>query len=183
MKVATPLEKSYWVLSSRFQQRHPRHYCTLDTFIDLLVARSRVVDPRVDQELDDALARLDVMLAALAADLGVEYVGPEVGLGAGRHVYRLVVREHVSLNGRQDWSVRVCTALPCAGWRAEWTLHGASRLRKGVIVSCLPEFFAGYAQAVAAAGRDGTNSGVRLAGLAQRFAPGPSSTARGSQEC
>ncbi|MDA8362347.1 MAG: hypothetical protein M0Z84_00695 [Gammaproteobacteria bacterium] len=142
----------------------------MDTFIDLLIARSRAADPGADRELDDALIRLDMMLQALAADLRVEYFGPEVGLGAGAHVYRLVVREHLCQDGKQAWSVRVCTALSHAGWRAEWTLQGASRLRKRIIVARLPAFFAGYAQAVLAAGKERTNSGMRVVSLARRFA-------------
>ncbi len=141
----------------------------METFIDLLVKRGHAAEPHVDQELERALIRLDVMLEALAAELQVEYFGPEVGLGAGANVYRLVVRAHEWDGLKQAWSARVCTALPHAGWRAAWTLHGASRLRKRIIVCCLPEFFHGYAQAILAAGKAHTNAGVRVLDLARRF--------------
>ncbi len=144
----------------------------METFIDLLVARGRAVEPQVDRQLDNALMRLSMMLEALAAELRVEYLGPEVGLGPGVHVYRLVVREHECEWQRRVWSVRVCTALPHAGWRAEWTLPGASRLRKRIIVRCLPEFFHGYGQAILAAGKDRTNAGMRVLELARRFQRG-----------
>ncbi len=146
----------------------------MDTYIDLLVARGRTSEPHIDQRLDDALLRLGTMLEALASELQVEYLGPEVGLGAGAHVYRIAVRCHESEVGRRTWSVRVCTALPHARWRAEWTLEGASRLRKRIIVRRLPEFFDGFAQAILEAGKSHTNAGMRVLDLAQQFRPGSS---------
>ncbi|MHB8348012.1 MAG: hypothetical protein ACYDHM_12725 [Acidiferrobacterales bacterium] len=144
----------------------------METFIDLLITRGRTGEPRIDQRLDDALLRLGTMLEALASELQVEYFGPEVGLGAGAHVYRIVVRYHESEVGRRAWSVRVCTALPHAGWRAEWTLEGASRLRKRIIVRRLPDFFDGYARAILEAGKARTHAGMRVLDLAQQFRSG-----------
>lgn len=141
----------------------------MHAFVDLLVARSRTSPPAVDAQLDDALARLDAMLTDIIGALQVEYYGPEVGVGAGRHVYRLVARAHEWEIGHHRWSLRVCTALPHAKWRADWILQAASRQRKQQIVAALPAFFAGYAQAVIAAGKADTHAGRRVLALAQRF--------------
>ena len=140
----------------------------MNDFVALLVARSRAARPTVDETLDDALTRLDHLLAGVSADLGVEYYGPCVGVEAVA-AHRLVVRAHAWDMGRAEWGVRVCSAAPQAHWRSEWTIRGAGRLRKALIVRALPEFFAGYAQAVVAAGREQSASGQRVAELAQRF--------------
>jgi len=144
----------------------------MHTFIDLLIARSRTSQPRVDRQLECALTQLDAMLEALAADLQVEHYGPDIGLGAGAHVYRLVVRPHEWHIHKRAWCLRVCTALPHAGWRADWTMQGASRLRKQRIVHRLPDFFSGYADAIRAAGKADTNAGRRAIDVAQQFRSG-----------
>ncbi len=141
----------------------------MNDFVALLVERSRAERPKVDAALEDALARLDHLLAGVSSGLQVEYYGPCVGVEAAA-AHRLVVRAHAWDGGRPQWGVRICSAAPQAHWRAEWTLRGAGRLRKALIVRALPEFFAGYARAVAAAGRARSASGQRVAGLAQRFA-------------
>ncbi|MHB8454306.1 MAG: hypothetical protein ACYDDO_06330 [Acidiferrobacterales bacterium] len=141
----------------------------MSTFIELLVARSRASKPRVDIELERALAQFDAMLEQLAADLQVEHYGPDIGLGAGAHVYRMVVRSHEWQLSKRMWSLRICTALPHARWRADWAIQGASRLRKQKIVRSLPDFLCGYARAIQAAGKAGTNSGQRVLELARQF--------------
>ena len=141
----------------------------MNDFVALLVECSRAVRPTVDETLDDALTRLDHLLAGVSADLRVEYYGPCVGVEAVA-AHRLVVRAHAWDMGRPEWGVRVCSAAPQAHSRAEWTLQAAGRLRKALIVRALPEFFAGYAQAVAAAGRAQSASGQRVVELARRFA-------------
>lgn len=123
----------------------------------------------VDPEAERGLRELDRMLAGLASELQVEYYGPEVGLGAGQPVYRLVVREHVFGTGEQAWGLKVCTALPQAKWRADWSIHAVARLRKRAVIAALPAFFAGYAAAVAQAGKETTAAGRRVAQLAQLF--------------
>lgn len=145
----------------------------MSSFIDLLVERSRAPRPRIDQELEHALFQLDTMLESLAADLQVEHYGPAVGLGSGAHVYRLVVRPHEWLIDQHVWGLRVCTALAHARWRADWTLHGASRLRKQEILRQLPDFFSGYADSIRAAGKADTNAGRRVIDLAKRFCSAP----------
>lgn len=123
----------------------------------------------VDADCERALRELDRMLAGLAGELQVEYYGPAVGLGTGEPVYRLVVREHVSGAGQRAWGLKVCTALPHANWRADWSIHAVARLRKRAVVAVLPAFFEGYAAAIAQAGKDGTAAGIRVAQLAQLF--------------
>lgn len=137
-------------------------------FVGLLVERSRAAQPKVDAALDDALVRLDHLLAGVSADLQVEYYGPCVGVEAVS-AHRLAVRAHLWEMGRPQWGVKICSTAPQAHWRAEWTLQGCGRLRKALIVRALPEFLAGYAQAVAAAGLSGSASGQRVAALARRF--------------
>lgn len=140
----------------------------MNDFVALLVERSRAEQPKVDAALENALARLDHLLAGVSAELQVEYYGPGVGVETAA-AHRLVVRAHAWGGGRPQWGVRVCSAAPQAHWRAEWTLQAAGRLRKALIVRALPEFFAGYGQAVAAAGRAQSASGQRVAALARRF--------------
>lgn len=141
----------------------------MNDFVALLVERSRAEQPKVDTALEGALTRLDHLLAEVSADLQVEYYGPCVGVEAAA-AHRLVVRAHAWDSGRPQWGVRICSAAPQAHWRAEWTLRGAGRLRKALIVRVLPEFFAGYSLAAAAAGRVRSASGQRVADLARRFA-------------
>jgi hypothetical protein len=143
----------------------------MQAFIDYLAAQSRAPQVRIDMQLDSALAQLDKMMEGLARELQVEYYGPEIGVSEGRHVYRLVVRAHEWEIHNPTWSLKVCTALPHAGWRADWAVQGVARLRKALVVQALPAFFAGYAQAVAEAGKSETKAGQRLAELARAFAP------------
>lgn len=117
---------------------------------------------RPDARLDDALARLDGVLARLAHTLAVEYVGPYVGLGAGREAFCLAVRAHTEAPGVQVWGARVCSAEPHASLRAHWELARVARLRKPVVAQALPAFLAGYYKAVAEAGKGDTRSGRRL---------------------
>ncbi len=141
----------------------------MNDFVALLIERSCASQPQVDTALGEALARLDHLLAGVSADLRVEYFGPWVGVETPM-AHQLVVRAHAWDMGRPQWGVRVCSTAPQAHRRAEWTLRGSGRLRKALIVRVLPEFFAGYATAVAAAGRAQSASGRRVAELARRFA-------------
>lgn len=142
-------------------------------FINHLADQAVADRVRVDAALDDALRHLDHTLEGLAGALQVEHLGPFVGVEAlGAH--RLVVRAHAWRLNEWLWSLRVCSTAPQAGLRAEWTVAGASRMRKPLIVKALPEFFAGYARAVTAAGRAESGAGRRLLELAERFAvPAP----------
>lgn len=142
----------------------------MQPFIEHLIAQSRAGTVRVDEGLDAALAQLDALLARLADALRVEYYGPEIGVAAGRHVYRLVVRAHEWEINDPAWSLKVCTALPHARWRADWAVQGVGRLRKALVVQALPAFFTGYAAAIAAAGRGDTPAGRQVAELAGAFA-------------
>lgn len=143
----------------------------MQAFVDLLINRSRANVVDVDAALDDALIRLDALLADIAGQLTVEYYGPAVGIDAGRDVYKLVVRQHEWRIHEKTWSAKVCTALPHAQWRADWAMQGTGRLRKQLIVKALPAFFSGYAAAAVAAGKSETIAGRRLAELAALFAP------------
>lgn len=140
----------------------------MHAFVDVLLERSRGAKG-IDAPAVDALCRLDAMMTEIASALQVEYYGPEVGVGAGRHVYRLVVRAHEWETGSAAWSLKVCTALPHAKWRADWSVQAASRQRKMHILAALPAFFAGYAAAVIAAGKAESAAGRRVTALAQRF--------------
>lgn len=142
----------------------------MQPFIEHLISQSRAQKVGVDEELDAALARLDAQLAQLAGELQVEYYGPEIGVAAGRHVYRLVVRAHEWEINNPTWSLKVCTALPHARWRADWAVQGVSRLRKPLVVQALPAFFAGYAEAIAVAGRADTPAGRQVMEFARAFA-------------
>lgn len=137
-------------------------------FLAHLALEARSPRVRVDPALDEALARLDALLERLCRDLQVEYVGPPVGVEA-REVHRLVVAAHAWTAGAPAWGVRVCSARSPSGWRAEWTLAGAGRLRKRLIVQALPEFLEGFVQAVVAAGKADTPAGRRLARLREAF--------------
>jgi hypothetical protein len=143
----------------------------MQPFIEHLINQSRAQTVQVDEALDAALAQLDALLAQLAGALRVEYYGPEIGVGAGRHVYRLVVRAHEWEINNPTWSLKVCTALPHAGWRADWAVQGVARQRKALVVQALPAFFDGYATAIAAAGEADTPAGRQVVELARVFAP------------
>ncbi len=137
-------------------------------FLAYLALEARNPRVRVDPALDEALAQLDRLLEGLCAELQVHYVGPPVGVEA-REVHRLVVTAHAWTAGAPVWGVRVCSARSPSGWRAEWTLAGAGRLRKRLIVQALPEFLEGFVQAVAAAGKADTPAGRRLVRLREAF--------------
>lgn len=137
-------------------------------FVDLLARQAGAAGVRVDAELDAALARLDLMLEGLCADLEVEYHGPYVGVEK-LEAHRMVVRPHEWRIHCRAWSLKLCSAAAEADFRAEWAIQGAGRLRKALVVKALPQFFSGFAAAVTAAGKGGTPSGRRILQLAQRF--------------
>jgi len=139
----------------------------MEPFLVTLRDQARTPRPRPDDALDDALARLSHVLSQLALALEVEYVGPFVGLGAGRKAFCLAVRAHTEAPSVQVWGARVCSADPHAGLRAHWDLAHVARLRKPVLVQALPAFLAGYYQAVVAADKGDTRSGRRLLELSQ----------------
>ncbi|MDA8389909.1 MAG: hypothetical protein M0Z76_04115 [Gammaproteobacteria bacterium] len=134
----------------------------MEPFLKILRDRAHAGTIPADAALTEALGRLSRLLAHLAADLQVEYVGPHVGLGDGRDAFCLAVRAHEEAPNRRVWGVRVCSAQPHAGLRADWDLAAVSRLRKVIVVRALPAFLAGYAEAVAQAGRAPTRAGARL---------------------
>lgn len=122
-----------------------------------------------DERIADVLARWDRALDALTGALEVEYYGPDVGLGAGRAVYRMVVRRHRLGACVDSWGLWICTALPHARWRPAWRLGQVGRLRRREVIKRLPAFFDGYAGAVRQAGKDGTKAGRRILELAHRL--------------
>lgn len=135
----------------------------------LVTLRDQAKAPRLvpDGALDDALVRLGHILAQLAEALEVEYIGPFVGLGAGREAFCLAIRAHTEAPGVQVWGARVCSAEPHSGLRANWELARVARLRKPVLAQALPPFLAGYYQAVVAADKGETGPGRRLLELSQ----------------
>ncbi|MGH8672637.1 MAG: hypothetical protein ACREUA_11505 [Burkholderiales bacterium] len=141
----------------------------MQDFIQVLARRARHETITVDRELDAALERLDSMLCGLCGELRVEFYGPEVGVEA-RAAHRLVVRAHLWKQQHQ-WSLKICSAAAQADWRAEWAIHGASRVRKPIVVVALPGFFSGFAQAVEQAGKQHGAAGRRLRELASWFTP------------
>lgn len=137
----------------------------MEPFLRVLHDRIRAQEIRADAPLDVALGQLSRLLAQLADDLKTEYIGPPVGLGAGQGAFCLAIRAHSEVVRERHWAVRVCSAQPHAALRAEWDLPAVSRLRKAVVVRALPAFLSGYLAAVAAAGKDGTRAGLRLASI------------------
>ncbi|OOG21930.1 hypothetical protein B1C78_15845 [Thioalkalivibrio denitrificans] len=125
----------------------------------------------VTVELDEALAALDAELADLAGALEVAYVGPGVGMAdmGAEHVYRLVVRRHVWDTTTAGWGLKVCDALDNNDLRPMWPIQGVGRLRKQQVVKALPAFFAGYAEAVRAAGKADTEAGRRILAMAGKL--------------
>jgi hypothetical protein len=144
----------------------------VDNLLDYLAVQAHG-EVCVDAALDRALERLDAVLAEIAAALAVEHYGPGVGVEGRADVYRLVVRAH-QLDARSPpaWGLKICDATPHGNWRVAWAIHAASRRRKHTLVKALPEFFDGYAEAVAAAGKTDTPAGRRLLEIAKRFAGG-----------
>ena len=140
----------------------------MKNFINHLVAQSRLGTVTVNATLHDALTHLDNMLAGLAEALQVEYLGPYVGVET-LLAHRMVVRPHEWKIHQPSWSMKICSAIPEANYRAEWPAQGSSRLRKQLIVKALPEFFAGYAEAVRTAGKIDTPAGQRLLAAHNEF--------------
>lgn len=141
----------------------------MSDYLNVLVEQSRATRVAITPELDAALAGLDAEFERLAPELEVEYVGPGVGVEGNESVYRLVVRPHEWTIHQPSWSLKICDALPNAGWRAAWAVQGASRARKAMVVQALPDFLHGYAGAVAAAGKDASPAGQRVREMAERF--------------
>ncbi len=140
----------------------------MQDFLSHLLSQARAEAVTVDARLDDALARLDHMLEGLAGALQVEVFGPHVGVETPA-AHQLVIRAHAWRLGPSSWSLKVCSTAPQAGFRAEWSVQGAGRLRKQRIVKALPQLFADYAAAVSAAGRGDSPAGRRVLELARRF--------------
>ena len=84
-------------------------------------------------------------------------------------VHRMMVRSHEWKIHHCAWSMKIRCATPQGGWRAEWAIQGAGRLRKKSVIQALPEFFRGYAAAVQAAGKTHTAAGKRSVQLARDF--------------
>ena len=137
-------------------------------FIQHLASLSCLPTPTVNSALDDALTHLDNTLAGIAAALQVEYIGPYVGVETLK-AHAMVVRAHEWQIHHFTWSMKICSAVAEANYRAEWPAQGASRLRKQRIVKALPEFFAGYTAAVQAADKLDTPAGQRLAAINAQF--------------
>lgn len=137
-------------------------------FIALLVEQSRQQRIVINPALDDALTHLDHALEGLCAAVQVEYHGPYVGVETPL-AHQMVVRAHEWKIHQPAWSMKICVAAPEANCRAEWPIQGVSRLRKVLVVKALPEFFAGFAEAVKSAGKENSSAGMRVVELAQRF--------------
>lgn len=139
------------------------------SFVDFLAEQAKAERVAITPALDAALTELDKTFEALAPQLTVEYVGPGVGVEGASDVYRLVVRPHEWVMDQPSWSLKVCDALPNAGWRAAWAVQGASRARKTMIVKRLPQFMRGYAEAIRAAGKGDSEAGQRILAMAECF--------------
>lgn len=137
-------------------------------FIRYLAEQSQNDVIPINSTLDDALTHLDNMLTGIAAALQVEYIGPYVGVETLK-AHAMVVRAHEWQIHQPSWSMKICSAIPEANYRAEWPAQGASRLRKRLIVRALPTFFAGYAEAIQQAGKADTTAGRRVLAMQQQF--------------
>lgn len=137
-------------------------------FIRYLAEQSQNDVIPINSTLDDALTHLDNMLTGIAAALQVEYIGPYVGVETLK-AHAMVVRAHEWQIHQPSWSMKICSAIPEANYRAEWPAQGASRLRKRLIVRALPTFFAGYAEAIQQAGKADTAAGQRVLAMQQQF--------------
>lgn len=140
----------------------------MEDFISLLDQQSRSEKVAITPELDDALTKLDQMLEGICAELQIEYDGPYVGVETPE-AHRLAVRAHEWKIHEHTWSMKICSTAPAANSRAEWAVQSAGRLRKQIVVKAIPAFFAGYAQAIEAAGKSATAAGKSVQELAQRF--------------
>lgn len=141
----------------------------MEWFVVTLRDQGRSVSPCIDPKVDEGLGRLSRLLTTLAQALEVPYIGPMVGLGAGRDAFCLAVGAHIESPNNAVWSVRVCSAQPHAGLRANWDMSVVGRLRKVVVIQALPAFLAGYAVAVVTAGKGDTKAGRRLKEIALAF--------------
>ncbi len=144
----------------------------MEPFLMVLSDCARDPKRRPDRALDEALARMGRILSQIAAALRVEYRGPFVGIGAGREAFCLAVRAHEEGPDTQVWAARVCSAAPHRHLAAQWDLAAVSRLRRPLVARALPEFLAGYYEAVAAAAKADTAAGQRLLTLAQALDSG-----------
>ena len=140
----------------------------MEDFISLLKQQSCSEKVAVTPELDEALTKVDQMLESICAELQVEYDGPYVGVEI-LNAHRLVVRAHEWKIHEHTWSMKICSTAPAANHRAEWAVQSAGRLRKHVIVKALPLFFAGFVEAIAAAGKSDTPAGKRMQEVAQQL--------------
>jgi hypothetical protein len=133
-----------------------------------LMREARAGNLPKDPKLGAALTALDGEMTRLAGTLKVEHLGPGVGMAdmKAEHVYRLVVRHHVWDTTTAGWGLKICDALDNNDLRPMWPVQGVGRLRRQQLVAALPEFFRGYAAAVAAAGKADTPAGRRVMELA-----------------
>jgi hypothetical protein len=117
-------------------------------------------------EKNQALEKFEAFFEPITQALQIEYYGENVGLGAGKTAYRLVVRQH-EWAGQNSfmWGLRVCDALPNAQWRAAWRITGTSRLRKEAIITALPGFLLNYYQLAEKFGKSKENEGKTLINL------------------
>lgn len=136
-------------------------------YMDVLAKLSQTTPVAITQALDTALTALDAEFEQLAPALEVEYIGPGVGVEGKETVYRLVVRAHEWTMRQPSWSLKVCDALPNAGWRVAWAVQGVSRARKALVIQQLPAFLHGYAQAVKVAGKTETRAAQRIMTMAR----------------
>lgn len=136
-------------------------------FLSLLKTAGQT--PPEPAQLLDVLKRLDHLLAEIAADLKVEYLGPYVGLGNAPETHRLVVREHLWHLRDRHWGAAICSTQAGTGWRAEWPLYGASRERQKMVLCALPLFFSGYHKAIDAAGLSQRNAAKRVTEIAHHL--------------
>jgi hypothetical protein len=143
----------------------------MSDYIEFLAEQAKQDNVPVTKALDEALAELDREFETLAGELEVEHVGPGVGMAdmQAEHVYKLVVRYHVWDVFKEGWGLKVCDALPNCEFRPMWPVQGVNRLRKKQLVQGLPEFFAGFADAVKAAGKADTPAGQRALAMAAAF--------------
>ncbi len=141
----------------------------MESYVAYLAEQARAERVSVTERLDTALASLDRDFSVLAPELQVEYFGPGVGVDADRSVFRLAVGPHRGSIEGPVWSLRICDGTASGGWRPMWAVQGVGRLRKALVVKALPELLAGFADAVAAAGKSDTAAGRRVHEMAAAF--------------
>ena len=140
----------------------------MEDFILFLDQQSRHEKVAITLELDEALTKLDQLLAEICAAVQIEFDGPFVGVETPE-AHRLAVRAHEWKIHEPSWSMKICTTAPAANSRAEWAVQSAGRLRKQIVVKALPAFFAGFAQAIDAAGKSEMPEAKHVQALAQHF--------------